>query len=607
MSWEIIFIGALIVFALVSFIVEKIPSDLTSMTVLAAIVLVSMITGSDKLPDVPDIIKVFANEAPITIAGLFIISAALEKCGFIDVIATGLGRLTRLKYAPFLFLLIITVAVISAFLNNTAVVVIFLPVVLSLAKRMDTPASKFLIPLSYASIFGGCCTAIGTSTNVLVSGILQANYMPPLRMFELLWVGGPLFIFSAGYIALFGNKLLPARETLMSILSDDERKEYIVEALVRPGSSLAGVSMEKSGLMKANGIRLIETNRRGVTIESGFNSIVMEEGDRLILACRPDAVMRAHTVAGIDLKKIGHGEMDLEQISGEEAVIVEGVIGPKSSLAGKTLGEINFRNRLKVLLMAVHRKGINLRDQLSTVRLQFGDTLLIMGTEVAVDNIRRGDDIILLDRPALPGKDMRKKMPIAISVMAAIIATVSLGYVPMVGAVLVGTVILLLTGCLKPKEGYQAIEWRILMLIYGMLVLGLCMESTGFARLLSGGIINLTDGVVSQAMKPMVILIVIYLCTSFLTEVLSNNATVVLMAPFAIGFAATLGVDPRPFVIAVTIAASTSFSTPVGYQTNTYVYGAGGYRFSDFFRIGVALNLIYFAGSMFIIPKVWPF
>lgn len=605
MNWEILFSCGLVIFGLGSFIWEKIPTDVTAMVLFGVILLVSEMSGSVNLPDIGELLSVFSNPAPLTIVAMFIISAALEKCGAIDMLSRALGCFRSWGYRGLLGVVILLVALASAFVNNTAVVVVLLPVVLSLVKKIGTPASKFLIPLSYASIFGGCCTAIGTSTNILVSSVLEAEGLAPLSMFELSFIGVPLLVLGVLYLVIFGDKLLPVRESLTSILSEEERKEYIIEAYINSGSNLIGKSLKELNFLSSEGIRVLELIRNSIVVESDFSELLLEEGDRFVLACHPSAIVKARNIEGVNFRD--QMALGLEKISSNEGLIVEGIVGPKSSLIGKTVREVNFRQHFRAVLMAVHRKGSNLRAQLGMLRFEFGDTLLLLGTEGAIENLRRSDDIILLDRPAIPAEDMRRKMPIAVGVLLGVILFAAFDLMPIVVAGIIGVVVVFLTRCLKPKDGYHAVEWRILVLIYGMLALGMCMERSGFTDFLAGNLVNFSGHYFSEWMRPYVLLVGIYICTGVLTEILSNNATAVLMAPIAIGLGMTLGVDPRPFVIAVTIGASASFSTPIGYQTNTYVYGVGGYKFSDFWKVGLPLNFIYFMGSMVIIPIFWPF
>ena len=595
---EIIAVYVLLVLTLVSFAWEKISADLTAMT-LFAIILVTGLLPHERAWDV------FANPAPITVGAMFILSAALSKCGVIDTLASSLESLTRLGYTWFVFILLLLVASISAFINNTPVVVVFMPVVLSLAKKLDIPASKLLIPLSYASIFGGTCTLIGTSTNILVSGIGQQRGIEPFSMFEIGKVGLPILFIGILYILLFGRRLLPVRETLTSILSEDERREYITEAFVQHDSPLAGKKVEGSELVKAKGIRVMEIVRDGVALPGDFGKAVLETGDRLVLACRPSGIAHARSVEGIDF--VADSGLGLEQIAAHEGSLVEGVIPVNSALIGKTIREINFRQRYRVIILAIHRRGKNVREQIETLRLEFGDTLLMLGTDRANDNLRQSEDIMLIDRPPVPAQNMRRKIPIVLATIAGVVTAATTSIMPIEVAAVAGVVILFLTGCLKPSEGYGSIQWNILFIIFGMLGMGLAMEETGAAAYLAVSLTSLIQHNVPEALQPYVMLACIYLLTTFLTEILSNNAAAVLIAVLGLSIAATLEVDPRPFLIAVAIAASASFATPIGYQTNTYVYGVGGYRFTDFVKFGVPLNLLYFVGSMILIPLIWSF
>jgi di/tricarboxylate transporter len=604
-SWEIIFVGVILLAALASFIWERIPTDLTAILVFSVLLLASFLPFSESLPTLDRLLSVFANPAPLAIAALFILSAALERSGLIDQLAQVLERLTRLGYHGLLVLMILLVAAVSAFINNTPVVVIFLPVILTLSRKINTPASKLLIPLSYASIFGGTCTLVGTSTNILASGLLDGAGEQPLTMFELSKVGIPLMVIGTLYLVIFAHRRLPVRESLTAILSEEERKEYFTEAFIRQSSPLIGKTFKGSELQKARGIRLLEIIRNGVAVPGNLAETQLEAGDRLVLACRPSGFVQARSVQGLKLSV--EEREGLETISAHEGSIVEGVIGPRSTITGKTIRELNFRQRFRMIILAIHRRGINMRDRIDSLPLEQGDTILMMGTDEAREQIRRGDDILLLDRPHTPARDLRKKGPLVLATMTAVVAVVSLNLMPITAAAIVGVGVVLLTGVLRPKEAYDSIDWSILILIYGMLALGTAMESTGASGLIATGISRIPQFGLSDYLHLVLILACLYLTTSILTEILSNNATIVLMVPIALQLGATLGVDPRPFVIAACIASSASFSTPIGYQTNTYVYSVGGYRFADFIRIGLPLNLTYLCGTVFLVPMLWSF
>ena len=612
MTWEIIFVLLLLAGALASFIWERVSADVTALTVFAAITLVSILSGSERLPDLEQILTVFANPAPLTIAAMFVVSAALNRCRLIETVSGLLSRLAGVGYRGFLLVLIGSVAIISAFVNNTPVVVVFLPVVMSLAKSMNIPSSKLLIPMSYASIFGGCCTLVGTSTNVLASGIAAENAvypdMSPLGMFELAKIGLPLLVVATGYLILFGRRLLPDREALSSILSDIEQKEFVTEAVVRRDSSLVAKSVRESGLHEINGMRLLDVVRDGQALPHSKDSIVLRGGDSLIFSCRPSGIVEARNVEGLDL--LSETNLGLEQVSAATGIMVEGVVGPTSSLTHRTLREIDFRKRHDVAIIAIHRRGRNVTRDLDSIRLQATDTMLLLGSEQAVENLRRSEDLVLLDHPPVPVEDVARKAPVVLGVIGGIVGLASAGIMPIVASAVIGVAVLFLTGCLKPKEGYGSIEWNILVLIYGMLTLGLAMKTSGasdlVAEALAGGVLTYAP----EEWRLFLLLAALYLTTTILTEILSNNATIVLMAPISLELAHKLDLtmhDARAFLLATCIAASASFTTPIGYQTNTYVYSVGGYRFRDFVKIGLPLNFLYFTSATILIACYWKF
>ncbi|MFL2848109.1 MAG: SLC13 family permease [Coraliomargaritaceae bacterium] len=604
MTWEIYFVFGLLGLSIYSFIHERISPDLTALMVLGILIFVSMITGVNTLPSLEATLGVFAHPAPITIAGMFIVSTALEKTGVIEGITQHLGRLSKLSYKRFVFVMILGVAAASAFVNNTPVVIVLMPVILTLAKSMNIASSKLLIPLSYASILGGTCTLIGTSTNLLASGILTKSGYEPIGMFELASIGLPLIFAGTIFLVLFGNRLLPHRETLTAILSEDERKEFMTEVFVRPNSDFIGSNANDSGLAKHRSIRLIEIIRSGVVLKGNLNELELREGDRLLLACRPSQV--SGNASSFQLPE--EFEDSLGIISSNEGLVIEGIVAPHAQFIGKTLEEVNFRQQFRMVLMAIHRKGVNLRDSLNELRLQEGDTLLLMGSMDAVENLESSDQIIILDRLHKQTKPPSLfKQSIAVLTILGIVLLASFNIIPIVAAVIFGVSILLISKCLEPNEAYQSVHWPILAIIFGMLALGQAMTTTGASNLIAEGIANCVFTFAPIGLQPIILLAVVYLITSTFTEFLSNNAAVALMIPIAISLAINLGLDPRPFVIATCIASSASFATPIGYQTNTYVYGAGGYRFTDFTKIGLPLNVICFVVSVILIPMVWEF
>ncbi len=596
MTWQIALVFLLLAATLASFIAEKIPPDLTALALFVVLIATGLIPRREAF-------LVFANPAPLTIGAMFVLSAALVKCGAIDRFFGLIEHSAGWSYVVVMFMLVAVVATISAFVNNTPVVVVFLPVVLNLARRMRLAPSKLLIPLSYAAVLGGTCTLIGTSTNLIVNGIATAKGLAPMSMFELAWLGVPTALIGAVYLAVFGRRLLPDRQMLTSILSSEERREYITEAFVQPNSPVLGKSFADAGLKSSRGIRVLELVRDGVAIPLDAG-IRLEAGDRLILSCRPKGFVHTRGIAGVDL--ISELDVGLEQIAAHEGSLVEGVVTATSDIIGRKLREINFRQRFRMVVLAIHRHGRNLREQIETTTIEAGDVLLMMGTDQALQALRAGSDIILFDQPPLPARAHNKKLPIAIGVVVAVIVSASLDWLPIEFGALTGGVVLCLTGCIKPKEAYDSIEWNILMLIFGMLAMGLAMEHTGAAAFVAQKIVFAVKFVVPAHYKAIAMLAAVYAITATLTEILSNNAVAALMTPIAIGIAVELGANPRSFVIAVMFAASAAFSTPIGYQTNTYVYGVGGYKFGDFVKIGLPLNVLCFVAAVVIVPRIWP-
>ena len=612
MEIEAIVSFVLLGFALVSFFWEKVSVDVTAIILLAAILFISCLDVLQLWPSYTQIFSVFSAEAPITIGAMFIISAALNRCRIMERMSNILGSFCKLGYTRFMLILLCLVALVSAFVNNTPVVVVLLPVIFTLSRKLGVSSSKMLIPVSYASIFGGCCTLLGTSTNILANGIIMTSEvypnLDPIGMFELSKLGLPLLVISLGFLLLFGNQLLPVREGLTNILSDIEQKQFLAEAVVLKESPLIGKFAHESDIAKLSGTRVLDVIRRGVPLGFAKKNTKLSAGDKLILSCKPQGIIETKDIDGLDL--LDEARYGIEQISSEESLMVEAVIGPSSPLISKTLKEANFRSRYNLGVLALHRKGKNLNAQLDQIRLEASDTILLMGIKNNIEKFRESEETILLDKALVPMENLKNKAPVALGILFLIIFTATFRILPISVAAVMGVAALLITGCVKAREAYQSIEWNILILIYGMLALGLAMQVSGASKLIASSVGAFGGGITEGPVKIVVTLIALYLITSILTELLSNAATIVIMAPISLEIAQQLNLtayDARGFLLTTCIAASASFITPIGYQTNTFVYTVGGYKFSDFARIGIFLNLIYFTGTIILVSYYWDF
>lgn len=550
-------------------------------------------------------LTIFAHPAPVTVACMFVLSAALERTGVVEALGTWFERVAATSPIRMLIVLMAVVAFLSGFVNNTPVVVVFLPIILAICRRKDWKASRFLIPLSYAAIVGGTITIVGTSTNLVVAGTWQDQFPEnPFSMFEVAKLGVVFVVVTILYMLTIGRRLLPDRTTLAALFDSEQTREFITHAFVGNDSPLAGVALSGSSLAKLRKVRVIEVIRDGRRVLSPLNEIVFEEGDEIIFKGLVEGLVELEAKGDVQLR--GPDAFGLEGVRTESAVLMEGILGRDSSFEGKSLKELNFRQRFGVLILAVHRRGRNLQERFENVKLAFGDTLLVQGPAGKMNQLFQMKDFINLSQPR--GRVLRwTKAPLAVfAIVAFMIAGALVGFrvlppIPVEALAMGAALLVLVTRCIDPQEAYRAIEWRVLFLIMGMLGLGKAVGSTGLDVVIGTWIAeNVGTG------NPYLLIGAIYLLAAGLTEVISNNAVAALLAPIAIGVGLEAGVDPKPLVVAIMFGASASFVTPIGYQTNTFVYGAGGYRFGDFFRVGFPLALILWGVATVLIPWMWP-
>ena len=591
MDFNQIVVCLLLILVFVAFVKEWFSPDLVAMGAFVLLIGIGILDEKSAL-------SVFSNPAPIIVSCMFVLSAALERTGTIEALGEWFEKLAGRKELRVLLVLMLIVAVLSAFVNNTPVVVVFMPIVLALARKHDLVASRFLIPLSYAAIVGGTCTIIGTSTNLVASGIAKESGLEEFGMFEVSKLGIVFVIVTFIYMLFIGRKLLPDRVTLSTLFDSNEGKEFLTSVIISDDSELIGKKISETSLSKIRNFRVLEVSRSGKKINSPLKEIIFSSGDKLLVKSRIEGVVDAGGNAGVELGI--EGGLGLQELQTESAVLIEGVIGPGSSLLGRSIKELNFRERYDVIILALHRRGVNLRDKFENVRLAFGDTILVEGSPDKINALSQERDFINLSqsncRPL-----RRSKVPFAVGALLLFMLLAAFKVAPLIVLALGAALLTLFSKCLEPSEAYDAIDWKVIFMIFGMLGLGTALQKVEVIQMLA-------DSLTGWAMilKNIYVLVaLIYLATAILTELISNNAVAALLTPVAISVAQAMDLDPRPLVVAVMFAASASFSTPIGYQTNTYIYGAGGYKFTDFTRVGIPLTIILWAVSIFFIPLMW--
>jgi di/tricarboxylate transporter len=586
-------IAALVVLAAAMglFASGRLGVDLVAMCTLAALVLLRLIAPSQVLDG-------FASQATATVAAMFVLSAGLVRTGIVQWLASRMDRLAGTGELRLLVVLCVTVAALSAFVVNTAVVAVFIPVAVVLARSRKVPASRVLMPISFASQFGGVCTLIGTSTNILVNAIAVEHGMRPFGLFEFAPLG--LAVSAAGlvYLLFASRMLLPKRRPSDEQVDKYRLADYLAELTVAEKSPLIGQSWDESEAKKKSKLELIKILRGDrATWRPGKTKI--REGDVLLLHGDMGALMKLKNEYGLELRS--EAKMDDQKLSSDEVRLVEALVPPGSNLVGSTLRRSDFIRRFGSVVLALQRRSRILRSRLADVRIEAGDTLLIQGDKEDVSRLMRSSDVVVISE--LTELYLRKdRAGVALAILAGVLTLAALDVIPIVVAALVGAVAMVLGRCITMEEAYQAIDWKVIFLLGGIIPLGIALQQTGAAAWIAGGALGLFEG-----HGPLAALAAIYVITALLTEGMSNAAAAVIISPVALSLASAMDVDPRPFLVAITFAASTSFSTPVGYQTNTMVFAPGGYRFGDYVRVGGPLNVIFWLLAVLLVPRIWPF
>ena len=577
----VIIIGAIVLFAS-----EKLRIDLVALVVLVLLVVLGIVSPEEALAG-------FSNEATVTVAAMFALSLGIERSGALEPLVRMLSR-TRQPWLLTLAMML-TIAPMGAFVKNIALVATFLPLALRVCERSGTSPSRVLIPMSYAAQMGGVCTLVGTSSNLLTDSLATRHGLAPFGLFEFTRMGALLAVVGIAYMMLIGRWLLP-RDAPATLQVKPEIGKYVTELKLTAASSLVGKTLATAKLREQYGVYPLEVLRRGRRMSSP-QTHRLEAGDVLLVHAAWDKIEDLRLQAHLDIDPDSRNDPG----EGHARTLTEVMIKPDSTIAGRNLEALDFRHKNDVTVLEILRRGQVLRKRRKHVYLEAGDVLMLLVTDEAMPNLRSDDRFIVLSEREDAGR-MPLRALAAIAIMVAVVVVSGLRWLPIPVAAISGAVAMAIAGCFGRKDLYASMDWKIIVLLAAILPLGTAIESSGLSRIIVDGGMGLVG-----AHGPLAALLMVYLLTALLTELMGHNPSVVLMIAIAITVAHSVQADPRPFVVAVAFAAATSFATPIGYPTNTMVYYAGGYRFTDFMKVGIPLIALFCALSMFLIPYFWPF
>ncbi|MDB9314998.1 SLC13 family permease [Spirulina sp. CS-785/01] len=578
----------ILVFALIGFVTEILPPDIIALTVTVVLMIAGLVTPEEGISG-------FSSSATITVMAMFILSAGIAKTGAIQLVRDFLLQWGGKNPRQQIFTMGLLVGPISAFINNTAVVAVFLPIIEDWCRKQQMSASRLLIPLSYASILGGMMTLIGTSTNILASGLAETLGYEQFTIFQFSKAGIFIFLIGMGYLTILAPRLLPQRKTSQESMTQEYGlKDYVSELIITPRSSLVGETVNSSEIQRKFDLDVLEIMRDKVRFAQPFSDKLLQAGDVLVVRSTREDLLKIREERGLEIfADVKFTQQPLDSVlSSEEEKIAEVLILSNSRLIGTTLKEIRFRQRYNATVLAIRRGSELVKGRLGRIPLRFGDLLLVQGPKQSFIGLQTTRELLVLEQRDVEMLRQDKAL-IAVGIGLAVILLAAFNILPILVSALAGVIALILTKCLRPGEIYGAVRWDIIFLLAGLIPLGIAMENSGTTEWIADFLVSLGGGLSGYW-----VLVFFFFVTAVLTEILSNNASVVLMLPIAVKVAETLAFNPLAAMFAVIFAASNSYMTPIGYQTNTMVYGAGGYKFTDFTRIGAPLTLTL----MFVAP-----